>query len=259
MAYACYPYVLDKLKGDNTDYGHGMLNSISSKALKQRIKREERLQKKAKAVFFMGNWVVKLMKEKYPQMSEKFIYAGGGLNSDFVINNVEKTDDGIKRILFVGIDFKRKGGELLVNAFKQLREKYDDKIELVIAGPNIIKNENGINYIGRLNRDELSKWFSKCDIYCMPSRFEAYGLVFIEALCYGLPIVAYKDFEMVYFVENDSNGCLIDKYESEELSIALDRTLFNKTIKNKTVNMKKHYKEYYSWSSTVNRMMNYMR
>ena len=84
MAYACYSYVHDKLKDDTNDYGHGMLNSLSNKALKSRIIREEKLQEQAKGIFFMGNWVVELMKNKYPNMKDKFIYAGGGLNKEFI-------------------------------------------------------------------------------------------------------------------------------------------------------------------------------
>lgn len=257
MAYACYPYVLDKLKDDNTDYGHGMLNSISNKALKQRIKREEKLQEKAKDIFFMGHWVVELMKQKYPNMKDKFIYAGGGLNSELIIKNVNRKNDDIKRILFVGIDFKRKGGELLLKAF-ELLEKEVNNVELIIAGPDIKKEEGNVKFVGKLSRKELSDLFSKCDIFCMPSRFEAYGLAFIEALIYGLPIVAYNDFEMPYFVQNDVNGYLINEYNKEELYSTLKNVLFNANIKKRIISKNKEYNEYYSWNSVTNRIKHYI-
>ena len=254
MSYACYSYVLDKLRNDNHDYGHGMLNSISSKALTQRIKREEKIQEQAKATFFMGHWVVDLMKQYYPSLSNKFIYAGGGLNTEFIVKEKNNKNDDIKRILFVGIDFKRKGGELLLKAFKLLRNKYNKKVELIVAGPNIIKKENGINYVGKVDRDELSNLFSSCDAYCMPSRFEAYGLVFIEALCYGLPIVAYNDFEMKYFVQSGTNGFLINNYDENELCDCLEKTLFTSNVKYNVEKNMNHYLDVYSWKSVSNRI-----
>lgn len=251
MAYACYPYVLNKLKDDNNDYGHGMLNSISKKALKQRIKREEKIHKKTKGEFYMGQWVVDLMKEHYPQYEEKLIHAGGGFSSEFSINIENEKKDNIKRILFVGIDFKRKGGKLLVDAYKQIRDKYGEKVELIIVGPNIVKKEDGINYVGKINRKELSNIFQKCDIYCMPSRFEAYGLVFIEALCYGLPIVAYNDFEMKYFVQNEVNGILINDYSADALAIALESAINSSSLKSNVEKNKKDIIKTYCWNSVA--------
>lgn len=251
MSYACYPYVLDKLSDDKKDYDKGMLKHISRKALAEKIKREEKFHQKAKGEFYMGQWVVDLMKEKYPQYSNKFIHVGGGFNTEFIKNIKDNNKDDVKRILFVGIDFKRKGGELVIEAFKLLRQKYNDKVELYIAGPNVVKEENGVFFVGKVNRDELSELFSKCDVYCMPSRFEAYGLVFIEALCYGLPIVAYNDFEMKYFVKDGENGYLINNYNSEELFDKLECALFKKEI---VIDFDKYIKEF-SWGNVANRIV----
>lgn len=258
MSYACYPYVLDKLKNDKNDYGPGMLNSVSKKALNRRIEREELFHKKCKGEFYMGHWVTNLMKEYYPEYANKFIYAGGGLNSEFNLSTTKNKKDDIKRILFVGIDFKRKGGNILLKAFNLLREKYGEKIELLIVGPNIIKEDNGVKYLGNLSREKISELFSLCDIYCMPSRFEAYGLVFIEALSYGLPIVAYNDFEMSHFVQNGKNGYLIDKYSEEELFNALVNTINDESIFDYCKNKQMEYIGYYSWKNTSNNIYGFI-
>ena len=47
-----------------------------------------------------------------------------------------------------------------------------------------------------------------CDVFCMPSYFEAYGLVFVEALTFGLPCIGRNCYEMPYFIEEGKTGLL---------------------------------------------------
>ena len=257
MAYACYKDVYEELKNDNNDYGHGMLNFISKKALKKRIIREEKIQHLAKGTFFMGKWLKDLMSKYYPNEKDKFIHAGGGLNKELKISDIKK-DLNLNSILFVGIDFKRKGGELLLKAFDILNKEYNDNAKLYIAGPNIKKEENNICYVGKASREELSTLFNKCNIFCMPSRFEAYGLVFIEAMCYGMPIVSYNRYEMPHFIQNEVNGYLIDNYDENDLALALHKALNNKVMQELAIKNAKANQDKYSWNKVAERIYNYI-
>lgn len=245
MSYACYPYVLERFKDDNKDYGHGMLKHISSDALKQRIINEENLVNKSKGTFFMGQWAVNLLKSIYPNNKEKFIAVGGGLSKEFENLNINKPNN--KKILFCGIDYLRKGGDLVEEAFKILKNKYDNDTELIIAGTEINNHIEGVTYTGKINKKKLSKYFNDCTVFCMPSRFEAYGLVFLEAQCYGLPIVAIDDYEMHYFVENGVNGYLIQNYDANELAEALHKALNNKEMINRVINNASRFQQEHSW------------
>ena len=248
MAYACYPYVLDKFKDDSNDYGHGMLSHVSNKALEKRIENEVILSANAEKSFFMGNWVANKLKEIYPNMKDKFISVGGGLSKEFI--DIDNKKDYAKKILFVGVDFKRKGGDLLIEAFKVLKEKYDEDAELIIAGCDVKTNYNGIRCVGKKTREELSKLFNEANVFCMPSRFEAYGLVFIEALSYGLPIVSIDDYEMHYFV-NENNGYLIKNYDKEELALALHNAINSKEMMNYVRNRRSEVKDKHSWDNVA--------
>ena len=246
MSYACYPYVLDKFKNDSTDYGHGMLKHISKEALKQRIINEEKLVNKSKGTFFMGQWAVNMLKNIYPNNKDKYIAVGGGLSKEFENLSLDKKNN--KKILFCGFDYLRKGGDLVEEAFKIVKEKYDKDAELIIAGPEINNHIDGVTYAGKVSKKELSNYFNECSIFCMPSRFEAYGLVFLEAQCYGLPIVAVDDYEMHYFVQDGINGYLIKNYDKEELAKALHKALNNKEmIKNVCDNASQFQKEH-TWN-----------
>lgn len=254
MSYACYSYVLDKFKDDSTDYRHGMLKHISKDVLKQRIANEEKLVNKSKGSFIMGQWITDILKKKYPNIQDKFITVGGGLSSDFITPSIKKESN--KKILFVGKDYLRKGGDLVEEAFKIVKEKYDSDVELIIAGPEINNHIDGVTYTGKINKKELSNYFNECSVFCMPSRFEAYGLVFLEAQCYGLPIVAVDDYEMHYFVQDGINGYLINNYDVEELAEALHKALNNKEMINSVCNNACNYQKEHSWDVVAKKIAN---
>ena len=88
----------------------------------------------------------------------------------------------------------------------------------------------------------------------MPSRFEAYGLVFIEAMCYGMPIVSYNRYEMPHFVKDGENGYLIDNYDENELAKALHNALNDSQMQNKTIIDSKKKQEEYSWSQVAKKI-----
>ena len=254
MSYACYPYVLDKFKDDRNNYGHGMLKHVSKDALKQRIINEEKLVNKSKGTFFMGQWAVDLLKDMYPNDKDKFIAVGGGLSKEFENLSINKTYN--KKILFCGFDYLRKGGDLVEEAFKILKEKYDIDAELIIAGPEINNHIEGVTYTGKINKKELSKYFNDCTVFCMPSRFEAYGLVFLEAQCYGLPIVAIDDYEMHHFVKDGENGYLVKNYDTEELAEALHKALNNKEMINNVIKNAPSFQKEHTWDVVAKKIAN---
>ena len=97
-------------------------------------------------------------------------------------------------ILFVGKDWNRKGGEALLDAFRVVRRARPDAT-LTIAGCSPPVHEDGVRVLGFLDRDDprdaaaLHEAFVEATIFCMPSRWESTGLVYLEAAMYGLPVV----------------------------------------------------------------------
>lgn len=72
------------------------------------------------------------------------------------------------RIFFVGRNFKRKNGQLVVDAFRILKSK-DREAELYIAGSkNLDIQIDGVYLFGNLPPDELYHYLNLCDIFCMP-------------------------------------------------------------------------------------------
>ncbi|AGX43822.1 glycosyltransferase family 4 protein [Clostridium saccharobutylicum] len=207
-------------------------------------------------IFTMGKWLANNLVEYSKIPKEKVHWVGGGINLN--IKKVKPFPKSKNKILFVGRDFFRKGGDLVYKAFKVLK-RYLPNVELYVAGPKewpLKDKDDNLRFLGEINSDELSDYFNLCDIFCMPSRFEAYGLVFIEALVYGLPCIGRNNFEMKEFIKEGYNGYLIENDDIEQLAIKMYQLLNNDDIKSNVVTNRNKYIKEYSWDTVADRIIN---
>lgn len=158
----------------------------------------------------------------------------------------------------MGRDYIRKGGPLVYDAFLELKKTMPEA-ELYFAGPPTDpfpdNTTDGYHYMGDCDRTTLAGLFNKCDIFVMPSYFEAYGLVFIEALTFGLPCIGRNAYEMPYFIEDGVTGLLIDKDDVDNLAAQMKNLLGNETIKQNVRNKRDWYIEEYSWDTVADRII----
>jgi len=221
--------------------------SYSNAEISYQIKRQYQVFVHSKAIFLMGNWLAEYMKEVYPEFSNKIYAIGGGCNAYSAKGTTGRTGN---KILFVGKAFQRKGGDLVVEAFHLLRKKYRQDAELIIVGPSD-KPEccqgEGIIFKGPVSFEEVGILMQSCDVFCMPSRFEAYGLVFAEALINGLPCIGRNAFEMPYFIERGVTGDLIDDDDAAILAQKMADVLGNEAMKQRVISKRKEYENYYNW------------
>lgn len=124
-------------------------------------------------------------------------------------------NDGTLHLLFMGVDWKRKGGEIAVETTKILNER-GIKTILTVMGlkvePEICKNKEYINFVGFLNKnnpreyEQMKRIFSTTDILLLPTKAECSGVVFCEAADYGTAVVTYDTGGVVSYVKNGLNG-----------------------------------------------------
>ncbi|APC42778.1 hypothetical protein A7L45_18680 [Clostridium estertheticum subsp. estertheticum] len=235
-------------------FGHVNFDNVPTKDLIKRGVIQNAMLNNAKCVFTMGKWLEENLINYSGLPKEKVCSVGGGINLD--IDRIHPEVKTNNKILFVGRDFYRKGGDLVIEAFHILKEKYLTNAELYIAGvdPNLINAEKNVIILGDLSPNQLSDYFNKCDIFCMPSRFEAYGLVFIEALVYGLPCIGRNCFEMKEFIQNGETGYLIEDDDKEILASRMYELLNNDNIKSNVIKRREEYINKYSWESVSERI-----
>lgn len=213
-----------------------------------------------RGIFTMSEWLRTDMIENTNLSPDKVHAIGGGCNID--ISSVNVINKKGNRFLFIGKEWERKNGPLVLEAFAQLQHRHGG-VELHIAGierSDNICNRKNVFWHGVLDFGEVSELYNMCDYFVMPSVFEAYGLVFVEALIFGLPCIGANRFAMPEFIRHGKNGYLIAKDTVEELLHYMEMIMENRQelcdyIKeNQGLYIKK-----YNWNTVADRMLEVMR
>jgi len=129
-------------------------------------------------------------------------------------------DHARPRILFVGGDFVRKGGDLLLEIYrKHLRGCAD----LILVTREHVSEEPGVTVHRNVaaNSDELRALYATSDVFVLPTRAECYALVCMEALASGVPIVTTRVGGLRDMVLEGQTGHLVDVDDGHTLARSL--------------------------------------
>ena len=116
----------------------------------------------------------------------------------------------------------------------------------------------GIYLLGDLGAEELAEYYNLCDVFCMPSYFEAYGLVFAEALVYGLPCIGRDKFAMREIIEDGRTGRLFSGEDAQELAEEMWEVLRDPNYRAEVEARRDRYLEEYSWDRVAERICSVM-
>jgi glycosyltransferase involved in cell wall biosynthesis len=146
-----------------------------------------------------------------------------------------KKQNKILNILFVGVWFERKGGMILMQAYKILKKKYPS-IHLTILGPlpnGVSMNRKEITQIAFVSYDRLLKdFYPVADIFVLvPPKVEGFGMVTVEAMSYGIPVVVSDVCALSEIVEDGKTGLVIKPADVGALTIALEKLIINKKLR----------------------------
>jgi len=139
-------------------------------------------------------------------------------------------------ILFVGIWFKRKGGEILLKAYRRLSSLYPE-VSLVVVGkiPKHIDISSLANITNRdwLPRSKLLKnFFPKADILVLvPPKVEGYGFVVEEAMSFGIPCLVSNIGALPELVEHGKSGFVVKPGSVKSLETALTKLVKNQKLR----------------------------
>jgi len=184
----------------------------------QRLEKETYL--KADRVFVMGPHVRTSLINSYGLDPKKVVAVGGGSNVTTSLNkNPEFKGKSYRErvLLFVGRDFKRKGGEDLLQAFEIAKKKFKDA-KLIIVGCRPRVRIDGVEVVGKLNPDQLQKYYERAQIFVMPSLFEPWGNVWIEAMTYKLPCIGSDVGSIPYIIEHGKTGFIVKPKNPKEIA-----------------------------------------
>ena len=182
------------------------------------IECEKRIYQNATLNFTMSSNISKSIVEDYSCKPEKIscVYCGA---------NVQATEDerfdenrfSNKNILFVGVDWQRKGGPVLEEAFKTVLSTYRDAT-LTIVGCTPRLNLPNCNVVGRVLLSDVKKYFMQASIFCLPTTLEPFGIVFLEAMAHRLPVIGSNIGAIPDFISEGKNGYMVEPYNSRQLA-----------------------------------------
>ena len=86
-------------------------------------------------------------------------------------------------------------------------------------------------FYGVVGLEELRRFYSEADIFVLPSRYEPFGIVFAEAMSFGLPIVATRVGGIPELVEDGENGFLVTPGDVDSLADAVDKLASNAELR----------------------------
>ena len=166
-------------------------------------------------------------------------------------------------VAFVGKFTDLKGIDVLLKA-AQIYEKEIEGVRTVLVGHGELWDEmnelakelnlKGVSFVGGKTQKEVAEVFNVADLAVVPSRIEGFGLVAIEAMACGTPVVATKVGGLPEFVSEEV-GSLVDKNDVEAFAAAVVKELSSQSKKSKGIAANKFAFENYTWSKQVDKMV----
>lgn len=219
----CYLDSNSKLsdRGGSRSFSHFVKGDYKRKA----ARRERRIYRGSSGVFVFSDFVRRSLIADYKVDPARVhvVYAGVNLT----IPPVPRRETPAQpTILFIGRDFERKGGPLLVRAFRRVRAAVPDA-RLIIGGCNPSISEQGVEVVGFIDKMQpdgerrLADLYARASVFTMPSHFEPFGIVYAEAMHFGLPCVAVDHCAMPEIVTHGVTGLLVPPGREGDLALAL--------------------------------------
>lgn len=170
----------------------GLEPAVGDPALRRRSTtawsdREHEMLTHARHVFVMGLTTKAALEELYAIDPRRASVVGAAPNFRLTSRPPSATSH---RLLFVGTQWRRKGGPELLDAFAEAVTA-DPQLSLTIVGcrPTCPLPPN-VSVLGRVDADQMNAIYDNADILFLPTRSEPFGIAFVEALQKGLPCIA---------------------------------------------------------------------
>ncbi len=184
-----------------------------------------------------------------------------------------------KTVMYVGRFDQRKGIETLVRAIAQIcdgREtsKLDmDTLSLLIVGGSDPNQADGlerqriedlvtelgitaqVNFVGMVGHDMLPLYYAAADVCVVPSHYEPFGLVAIEAMACGTPVIASDVGGLQFTVVSEETGLLVPPQDVDAFAQAIERTLVDELwAKKASKQAARRVRDNFSWAGVAHQL-----
>jgi phosphatidylinositol alpha-mannosyltransferase len=179
----------------------------------------------------------------------------------------EELRDGTLNILFVGRFEERKGLTHLLKAYHRLRKrKVDARLLVIGAGPKEreyrrfvgLRGIRDVEFLGRVSDEEKVRYFASADIYCAPNTGqESFGIVLLEAMAAGVPILASDIHGFKRVVERNVQGMLVEPRNPRALAAGLYALARDPDLRHEMGDAGRRRAPEFSWDRVTERIVDY--
>ena len=180
---------------------------------------EREAMRRARVLTYPSHWAQQSALSDFGNAPDKVAVVPWGPNGQLPVRTEPRTCvSGEVRLLFVGIDWKRKGGEIALETAKRLRARgVACRLDVVGVDSSVVKDSlpDYVTFHGRLNKAVpaelalLHELFDSAHLFLLPTKAEALGMVFAEAAAVGLPSISFATGGVTTVVQGGETGLLL--------------------------------------------------
>lgn len=257
----CYGHGLETYH-ETGELPHGW-SGVAESVLQRRAEMQARTYASCAGVFTMSRWNADYLVRSglVPASKVHAVHAGINVPVDPPTEEHfhQKRSRDERTMLFVGREFHRKGGDLVLAAFERAKQISARPLRLIVAGPKtwpmpgVIPEH--VEFVGDEPFLSLREHMRTADVMVMPSRFEAFGIVFIESLAAGTPVIGRRSFAMPEMITHGHNGMMIETDDVDALAQMMVDVIESETIARTCHDEARSVAAHYSWDRVANDMM----
>jgi len=259
----CFSYhdgnLAESLRSPNAPRGLGALTVDRALAY------ERKVYLGMERVFAMSEYLRDSFIRDFDVPADRVEAIGGGINLESIPELAEDKRYDTDEILFVGVDFRRKGGWTLLDAFAVARKRRPG-MTLHIVGPRHLLIppglESGVVFHGHLDKSDpvglakLEALFARCSLFVLPSLYEPFGIAPLEAMAYALPCLVSDRWALREMVRPGESGDLVEPGDVDDLAgkiVAM--TQDPDALATMGLRGRRRVLDYYTWDRVVDRLL----
>ena len=189
------------------------------------------------------------------------------VEKDSKVEKIEKYMKNNKCLLYVGAISDRKNFPFLIQVFKEINKMHPD-IKLVIVGKgdrSYIKKytkdldkqqRESIRFAGAVDNKQLRYIYPLAKVFLLPSKQEIFGMVLLEAMYLGTPVISSLNGGSKTMINTDENGIVIEDFDVDKWVEAINKYLTDIGFRNEILhNARKTIEDNYTWDKIAQKML----
>jgi len=237
----------------------------------EQIKLTEEIEKKGlekyNAIIYCSDWIKKSTIQYYNIKSDKIYVVEFGANIPNPKNYTIDIDMDICHLVFIGRNWEKKGGDKVLETYRKLQnDGFPCTLTIIGSIPDIVPNDKNliiIPFLDKSKKTDMEKFcqiLSKSHFLILPTKFDAFGIVFCEASAYAVPSIAANVGGVSQAIREGKNGYLLSEDAPAEDYVTKIKSIF--TNKENYFNLRKSSRNEFetrlnwdNWSNNVNKIL----